>query len=131
MWLRLTATEPGTCRIAADREAIDSGLCTPAIPTRSPALVEGDSLAYFTYRRRRRGRGAGRDRSRPTRRPARQPDLRRDPGLGRKPGSPPDDHRLPGGCISRATHHQHHHQAALLPDHRVLTAREYLAGVDT
>ncbi|QKV90430.1 methyltransferase, FxLD system [Streptomyces sp. NA02950] len=51
VWLRMTATEPGTCRIAADPTAVQTGLCTPAIPTRSPALVEGDSLAYFTVRR--------------------------------------------------------------------------------
>jgi protein-L-isoaspartate(D-aspartate) O-methyltransferase len=51
VWLRLTATEPGTCRIAAQPSAVESGLCTPAIPARSPALVEGDSLAYFTLRR--------------------------------------------------------------------------------
>ncbi len=52
VWLRLTATEPGTCRIAAERAAVDGGLCTPAVPIRSPALVAGDSLAYFTVRRR-------------------------------------------------------------------------------
>ncbi|QUF06746.1 methyltransferase, FxLD system [Actinosynnema pretiosum subsp. pretiosum] len=51
VWLRMTATEPATCRIAAGQAAVDSGLCTPAIPSRSPALAEGDSLAYFTYRR--------------------------------------------------------------------------------
>jgi protein-L-isoaspartate(D-aspartate) O-methyltransferase len=51
VWLRLTATEPGTCRIAADQAAVDSGLCTPAIPIRSPALAEHDSLAYFTIER--------------------------------------------------------------------------------
>jgi len=51
VWLRLTATEPGTCRIAADRAAVDASLCTPAIPVRSPALVNGDSLTYFTLRR--------------------------------------------------------------------------------
>lgn len=51
VWLRMTATEPGTCRIVADPTAVQTGLCTPAIPTRSPALVEGDSLAYFTVRR--------------------------------------------------------------------------------
>jgi protein-L-isoaspartate(D-aspartate) O-methyltransferase len=51
IWLRLTATEPGTCRIAADRQAVDDGLCTPAIPARSPAVVDGDSLAYLTLRR--------------------------------------------------------------------------------
>ena len=51
IWLRLTATEPGTCRIAADRAAVDAGLCTPAIPIRSPALVNGGSLAYLALRR--------------------------------------------------------------------------------
>lgn len=51
VWLRMTAAEPATCRIAADQAAVDSGLCTPAIPSRSPALAEGGSLAYFTYRR--------------------------------------------------------------------------------
>ena len=51
VWLRMTGTEPATCRIAADQTAVDSGFCTPAIPSRSPALAEGESLAYFTYRR--------------------------------------------------------------------------------
>lgn len=51
VWLRMTATEPDTCRISADTTAVGSGLCTPAIPVRSPALVEADSLAYFTVRR--------------------------------------------------------------------------------
>jgi protein-L-isoaspartate(D-aspartate) O-methyltransferase len=51
VWLRMTATEPGTCRITAKPAAIAAEMCTPAIPSRSPALVEGDSLAYLTYRR--------------------------------------------------------------------------------
>ncbi|HWD81860.1 MAG TPA: methyltransferase, FxLD system, partial [Kribbella sp.] len=51
VWLRMTAAESGTCRIAVDRAAVDAGLATPAIPSRSPALAEGDSLAYFTFRR--------------------------------------------------------------------------------
>ncbi len=51
VWLRLTGTEPGTCRIAAEPAAVDAGLCTPAIGSRSPALVEGASLAYLTLRR--------------------------------------------------------------------------------
>jgi protein-L-isoaspartate(D-aspartate) O-methyltransferase len=51
VWLRMTGTEPGTCRIAAESAAVDSDLCTPAIPVRSPALVESDSLAYFVQRR--------------------------------------------------------------------------------
>ncbi|MGH3783968.1 MAG: methyltransferase, FxLD system [Pseudonocardiaceae bacterium] len=48
IWLRLTATEPGTCRIAATPAAIESGVCRPAFAYRTPALVEGDSLAYLT-----------------------------------------------------------------------------------
>ncbi len=55
IWLRLTATETGTCRIAADPAAVAVGLCTPAIPIRSPALVENNSLAYFTLRREQEG----------------------------------------------------------------------------
>ncbi len=52
IWLRLTATEPGTCRITATPDAIDAGLlCRPAVPARSPALVDGRSLAYLTLRR--------------------------------------------------------------------------------
>jgi len=42
IWLWLTATEPGTCRIAAAIEAIDAGTCRPAFPYRTPAIVEGD-----------------------------------------------------------------------------------------
>ncbi|MFL6127111.1 methyltransferase, FxLD system [Actinophytocola sp.] len=51
VWLRMTGTQPGTCRIAADKAAVTDDLCTPATPSRSPALVEHDSLAYLTYRR--------------------------------------------------------------------------------
>jgi protein-L-isoaspartate(D-aspartate) O-methyltransferase len=51
VWLALTATEPGTCRITADPTAVADRLCTPAIPSRSPALIAGSSLAYFTTRR--------------------------------------------------------------------------------
>lgn len=50
VWLRLTATEPATCRIAATDAAVEAGLCTPAIAIRSPALADRDSLAYFTQR---------------------------------------------------------------------------------
>ena len=50
IWLRLTGTEPGTCRIAAQPTAIESGRCTPAFAYRSPALAQGDSLAYLTLR---------------------------------------------------------------------------------
>ncbi len=51
VWLRLTSTDPVTCRIAAAPDAVKTGLCTPAIPVRSPALVEDTSLAYLTLRR--------------------------------------------------------------------------------
>ncbi len=51
VWLRLTSTEPGTCRIAASPDAVKAGLCTPAISVRSPALVEDTSLAYLSLRR--------------------------------------------------------------------------------
>jgi protein-L-isoaspartate(D-aspartate) O-methyltransferase len=51
VWLRMTGTEPDTCRIAAEPAAVDSGLCTPAVPSLSPAIVQGDSLAYFVQRR--------------------------------------------------------------------------------
>jgi len=51
VWLRLSTTEPGTCRFAAQRSAVDSGLATPAIPGLNPAVVEKYSLAYFAYRR--------------------------------------------------------------------------------
>ncbi|GIJ52204.1 hypothetical protein Val02_90900 [Virgisporangium aliadipatigenens] len=51
IWLRLSATDHRTLRIQADQKAIASGLCTPAIPTRTPALADGSSLAYQTIRR--------------------------------------------------------------------------------
>lgn len=47
IWLWLTAAEPGTCRIAAEPAAIEAGVCRPAFPYRTPAIVEGDSLAYL------------------------------------------------------------------------------------
>lgn len=48
IWLWLTATEPGTCRIAAEPAAIEAGTCRPAFAYRTPAIVEGDLLAYLT-----------------------------------------------------------------------------------
>jgi protein-L-isoaspartate(D-aspartate) O-methyltransferase len=51
LWLNLTATDPGTCRIAAYKEAVTSGLCTPVIPIRTPAITDGTSIAYMTHRR--------------------------------------------------------------------------------
>jgi Protein-L-isoaspartate carboxylmethyltransferase len=57
IWLRLSAAHDGTARIEAREPAVTSGLCTPAIASRSPALVEGDSLAYFTIRRHQKTPG--------------------------------------------------------------------------
>lgn len=51
IWLRLTATETGSCRIATTPSAIASGLAAPAIPVRTAAVVEGSSIAYLTLRR--------------------------------------------------------------------------------
>lgn len=58
IWLWLTATasaklssagsEPGTCRLDAEDEAVEAGLCRPAFAYRTPAIVEGNSLAYLT-----------------------------------------------------------------------------------
>ena len=48
IWLWLTATEPGTCRLDVEDEAIETGLRRPAFSYRTPAIVEGDSLAYLT-----------------------------------------------------------------------------------
>ncbi|QFZ20344.1 methyltransferase, FxLD system [Saccharothrix syringae] len=50
IWPRLTGVEPGTCRFAAGNAAVEAGLCNPAFKFSSPALVDGDSLAYLTLR---------------------------------------------------------------------------------
>lgn len=60
IWLWLTATEPGTCRLAAEPAAIGAGVCRPAFPYRAPAIVEGDSLAYLTKPRPVDQEGGGR-----------------------------------------------------------------------
>lgn len=49
VWVRMTLAEPGTCRMAIEPTAKETG----RIKTPSPgtyALAEDDSLAYFTYR---------------------------------------------------------------------------------
>ncbi|RBM14152.1 methyltransferase, FxLD system [Streptomyces sp. PT12] len=51
VWLRMTAAERGTCRFEAQQAAVDAGLRKPAILSRTPALVEDDSLAYFVFER--------------------------------------------------------------------------------
>ncbi|MFE1032488.1 methyltransferase, FxLD system [Streptomyces sp. NPDC058807] len=51
VWLRLSATERPTCRITVNPAAMEAGLHRPASPALSPALVEGDSIAYLTLER--------------------------------------------------------------------------------
>lgn len=46
IWLLLTATEPGTCRLAVEPDAKD-GRVQPIIAYRAPAIVDGDSIAYL------------------------------------------------------------------------------------
>ncbi|MFC0039526.1 methyltransferase, FxLD system [Actinomadura rayongensis] len=57
IWLRLSIADPGTCRIKAQRSAVDAERATPAIPGLSPAVAEGDSLAYLASRRAEDGTG--------------------------------------------------------------------------
>ncbi|MFE9613718.1 methyltransferase, FxLD system [Streptomyces sp. NPDC006012] len=58
VWLRLSATERATCRITARPAAMEAGLHHPASPALSPALVEGDSIAYLTLERAAENSGA-------------------------------------------------------------------------
>lgn len=51
IWGRLASVDAGTCRIIASTEAVQAARARPAIPSLSPALVEGSSLAYLTHRR--------------------------------------------------------------------------------
>lgn len=51
IWLRLGAIEHGTCRFAAEPQAVEAGLCKPAFPVRTLGLAEAESLAYMTIRR--------------------------------------------------------------------------------
>ncbi|MDS1269268.1 methyltransferase, FxLD system [Lipingzhangella sp. LS1_29] len=50
IWGRLAVVEPGTCRIAAENTAVRSGRANPPIPMLSPAIVDGDTLAYLAHR---------------------------------------------------------------------------------
>ncbi|MCX5206025.1 methyltransferase, FxLD system [Streptomyces sp. NBC_00237] len=51
LWLHITATDNRVCRIEVTKDALDAGVRRPATPVRSPALVEGDSLAYLILTR--------------------------------------------------------------------------------
>lgn len=54
VWLRLTVTDPRVCRLNAPGDTPPE-VCDPVQPFRSPALVDGDSLAYLASRRREDG----------------------------------------------------------------------------
>ncbi|MYR41092.1 methyltransferase, FxLD system [Streptomyces sp. SID5910] len=52
IWLRATADDDRVCRLEVTPEAAEQHLIhRPATPSRSPALVEDDSLAYLTVTR--------------------------------------------------------------------------------
>lgn len=52
VWLRATAGDDRVCRLEVTPHALQQELLRrPAIPVRSPALVEGDSLTYLTITR--------------------------------------------------------------------------------
>ncbi|WP_369372336.1 methyltransferase, FxLD system [Promicromonospora sp. Populi] len=51
MWLHTTALDDRVCRIEITQHAMDAGVQRPAIPVRTPALVDGDSLAYMVFDR--------------------------------------------------------------------------------
>ncbi|WP_063885252.1 MULTISPECIES: methyltransferase, FxLD system [unclassified Streptomyces] len=47
VWLRATVSDDSVCRLEVTPEALEAGVRRPAIPIRTPALVEGGSLAYM------------------------------------------------------------------------------------
>ncbi|MFD7459205.1 MULTISPECIES: methyltransferase, FxLD system [unclassified Streptomyces] len=52
VWLRATAADDRVCRLQVLPEAMaQEPLLRPAMPVRSPALIDGDSLAYLIVRR--------------------------------------------------------------------------------
>ncbi|WP_017975669.1 methyltransferase, FxLD system [Actinopolyspora halophila] len=57
IWLRLTAEDSRTCRINAHPN-VPRELVAPLAPMRSPALADGESLAYVTQHRHRTEEGS-------------------------------------------------------------------------
>ncbi|GAA2812644.1 hypothetical protein GCM10010470_55090 [Saccharopolyspora taberi] len=57
LWLHMTVTDSRTCRVNAQSD-VSADVCDPIAPLRSPALVEGGSLAYLTSRRQETENGA-------------------------------------------------------------------------
>lgn len=59
IWLRATARTDTVCRIEVTGAALDAGIRRPAIPIRTPALVDDQSIAYMTIRRDEHGHRLG------------------------------------------------------------------------
>lgn len=59
IWLRLTVTDPRVCRLDVHSD-VPMEVAEPVQKFRSPALVEGGSLAYLTSRRQYVGEGENR-----------------------------------------------------------------------
>ncbi|ALV48145.1 hypothetical protein [Streptomyces althioticus] len=52
VWLRATAGDDRVCRLEVAQKPLEQErLRRPAVPVRSPVIVEGDSLAYLTITR--------------------------------------------------------------------------------
>lgn len=50
VWLRMASLEPGACRLATSREAIDNGHTPTGLMACTHALVDGPSMAHFAIR---------------------------------------------------------------------------------
>lgn len=114
IWLRLTATQPGTCRLVADQSAVEAGLRDAVMPPRYPALVDGASLAYITLRRASDGerrwelgatghgpRGADLAERICDQVRAWSPNRTTQPTITAYPASTPTDHIGPGNIIDK------------------------------
>lgn len=117
IWLRITVTDPRTCRLNAHPE-VSPEMCDPIQPLRSPALVDGDSLAYLTSRRQDtdgKPRWELGDRTRPQSRRADRAPLRGDPSLVSRTRPTARAHRPSGGHpgqrACRTPHRQNPQQA--------------------
>ncbi|WEH34061.1 hypothetical protein PZB75_12190 [Streptomyces sp. AM 4-1-1] len=51
IWLRATVFDDTVCRVEVTAQALANGVRRPAVPTRSPALVSGSSLAHLIVER--------------------------------------------------------------------------------
>lgn len=51
IWLRLAATDPGTCRLVTTAATAERLSARPIVPSQTPAIVADESLAYLALRR--------------------------------------------------------------------------------